>query len=103
MITTKARKRIINKTIEKINKQHLSIKEALFRTLKTEIIEEQDDTYDLKLYAIALRVSISKSLGGDLLAGQGPLDYKSKILIPKLKKIKGLIIYNVGGIDQVAK
>ena len=37
----------------------------------------------------------------ELLSGKGPLDYKAKELIPGLKQIKGLIVYNIGDIEQV--
>ncbi len=37
----------------------------------------------------------------ELLSGKGPLDYKQKELIPGLKQIKGLIVYNIGDIEQV--
>ena len=39
----------------------------------------------------------------ELSMGSQPKDYRTKILIPSLKKIKGLIVYNIGGVDQVAK
>jgi hypothetical protein len=39
----------------------------------------------------------------ELQGGQQPKDFRTKILIPKLKQIKGLIVYNIGGVDQVAK
>ena len=114
----------------------------MFKTLETKkVVKEADDQYDLLLYAIPVRISISKDLGGDktqtfneirgiegvtvvrdiegtareddknyystvvikfeLLSGVGPLDYKGKELAPGLKKIKGLIVYNIGDIQQV--
>jgi|TARA_E500000305_G_C3896258_1_gene176530 hypothetical protein len=39
----------------------------------------------------------------ELSKGEQPKDFRRKILIPTLKRVKGLIVYNVGGIDQVAK
>ena len=39
----------------------------------------------------------------ELSRGEQPKNFRRQILIPTLKKIKGLIGYNVGGIDQVAK
>tara|TARA_R100000234_G_scaffold111630_1_gene84739 strand:- start:651 stop:1004 length:354 start_codon:yes stop_codon:yes gene_type:complete len=39
----------------------------------------------------------------ELQGGQQPKDFRTKILIPSLKKIKGFIVYNIGGVDQVAK
>ena len=39
----------------------------------------------------------------ELTAGRGPLDFRSKVLIPHLKKIKGLVVYNIGGVDQVVQ
>ena len=52
----------------------------------------QDPSYELKLF-------VKFKLGG----GQQPKDFRTKILIPKLKVIKGFIVYNIGGVDQVAK
>ena len=103
----------------------------------------QDPNYELRLFAIPFRCSISKTLGGDKtdtfneirgipgvttvtdvpgtireddksyfstvvvkferLRGQGPVDFRTKVLIPALKTIQGLVVYNLGGIDQVAK
>ena len=39
----------------------------------------------------------------ELKRGQQPKDFRTKILIPSLKRIKGFIVYNIGGVDQVAK
>ena len=39
----------------------------------------------------------------ELSAGKQPKDFRTKILIPQLKIIKGLIVYNIGGVDQVTK
>ena len=39
----------------------------------------------------------------ELATGQQPKDFRSKVLIPQLKIIKGFIVYNIGGVDQVAK
>tara|TARA_R110000824_G_scaffold100287_2_gene238511 strand:- start:1383 stop:1814 length:432 start_codon:yes stop_codon:yes gene_type:complete len=39
----------------------------------------------------------------ELSTGQQPKDFRTKVLIPQLKGIKGFIVYNIGGVDQVAK
>ncbi len=39
----------------------------------------------------------------ELRSGQQPKDFRTKVLIPQLKLIKGLIVYNIGGVDQVRK
>ena len=39
----------------------------------------------------------------ELTRGGQPKDFRRKTLIPRLKKIKGMIVYNVGGVDQVVK
>ncbi len=134
--------RIVRNVMKRLGTKSPLIREALFRTLETKkVVKEADDAYDLLLYAIPVRISIAKSLGGDktqtfnevrgiegvtvvrdiegtareddknyystvvikfeLLSGVGPLDYKSKELIPGLKQIKGLIVYNIGDIQQV--
>ena len=122
------------------------INESFFKPLEPLINEDpaaQDTTYELKLFVMPARCSISKSLGGDktdtfneirgilgvttvtdalgtvreddknyystilikfeLLVGKGPLDYRTKILIPGIKKVKGMVVYNIGDINQVAK
>jgi len=134
--------RIVRSVMKRLGTKSPLIREALFKTLeKKKVVKEADDAYDLLLYAIPVRISIAKSLGGDktqtfneirgiegvtvvrdiegtareddknyystvvikfeLLSGVGPLDYKGKELIPGLKKIKGLIVYNIGDIEQV--
>tara|TARA_R110000851_G_scaffold121908_3_gene250968 strand:- start:1069 stop:1422 length:354 start_codon:yes stop_codon:yes gene_type:complete len=55
-------------------------------------VREDDNNY----YSTIL---VKFELGG----GQQPKDFRTKILIPKLKVIKGFIVYNIGGVDQVAK
>ena len=134
--------RIVRNVMKRLGTKSPLIREALFKTLETKkVVKEADDAYDLLLYAIPVRISISKDLGGDktqtfneirgiegvtvvrdiggtareddknyystvvikfeLLSGVGPLDYKGKELIPGLKKIKGLVVYNIGDIEQV--
>jgi hypothetical protein len=134
--------RIVRNVMKRLGTKSPLIREALFKTLETKkLVKEDDDAYDLLLYAIPVRISISKDLGGDktqtfneirgiegvtvvrdvegtareddknyystvvikfeLLSGKGPLDYKGKELIPGLKKIKGLAVYNIGDIQQV--
>ena len=134
--------RIVRNVMKRLGTKSPLIREALFKTLeKKKVVKEADDAYDLLLYAIPVRISISKDLGGDktqtfneirgiegvtvvrdiegtareddknyyttviikfeLLSGKGPLDYKGKELIPGLKQIKGLIVYNIGDIEQV--
>tara|TARA_R100000234_G_scaffold111631_1_gene84742 strand:- start:651 stop:1004 length:354 start_codon:yes stop_codon:yes gene_type:complete len=39
----------------------------------------------------------------ELIGGKQPKDFRTKIMIPELKKIKGLIVYNIGGVEQVRK
>jgi len=134
--------RIVRNVMKRLGTKSPLIREALFKTLETKkLVKEDDEQYDLLLYAIPVRISISKQFGGDktqtfnevrgiegvtvvrdiegtareddknyystvvikfeLLSGVGPLDYKGKELIPGLKKIKGLIVYNIGDIEQV--
>ena len=133
---------IVNKVMKRLGTKSPLIREALFKTLeKKQLVQEIDDQYELLLYAIPVRISIAKSLGGDktqtfneirgiegctvvrdiqgtareddknyystvvikfeLLSGKGPMDYKAKELIPGLKQVKGLIVYNIGDIEQV--
>jgi hypothetical protein len=134
--------RIVRNVMKRLGTKSPLIREALFKTLETKkLVKEDDEQYDLLLYAIPVRISIAKSLGGDktqtfneirgiegvtvvrdiqgtsreddknyystvvikfeLLSGKGPMDYKSKELIPGLKQIKGLIVYNIGDVEQV--
>jgi len=137
-----AQEAIVRNVMKRLGTNSPLIREALFKTLeKKQLVQEVDDQYDLLLYAIPVRVAISKELGGDktatfneirgvegvtvvrdiqgtareddknyystliikfeLLSGKGPLDYKQKQLIPGLKQVKGLVVYNIGDIEQV--
>tara|TARA_R110000823_G_scaffold231312_2_gene358037 strand:- start:723 stop:1406 length:684 start_codon:yes stop_codon:yes gene_type:complete len=133
---------IVNRVMKRLGTNSPLIREALYKSLeKKQIVQEIDTQYELLLYAIPVRISIAKSLGGDktqtfneirgiegctvvrdiqgtareddknyystvvikfeLLSGKGPMDYKAKELIPGLKQVKGLIVYNIGDIEQV--
>ena len=134
--------KIIKEVMKRLGTKSPLIREALFKTLETKkIVKEDDSSFDLRLYALPIRISVSKSIGGnkdetfnmirgiegvtiardiegtareddknyystvvikfELLAGLGPLDYKAKELMPGLNTIKGLVIYNVGDIQEV--
>ena len=134
--------RIVRNVMKRLGTKSPLIREALFKTLETKkLVKEDDSSFDLRLYAIPIRISVSKSVGGnkdetfnmirgiegvtiardiegtareddknyystvvikfELLAGLGPLDYKAKELMPGLDAIKGLIVYNVGDIQEV--
>ena len=133
--------KIIKEVMKRLGTKSPLVREQVEKSLRAKLIREADDTYELLLYAIPIRCSIGKDLGGDktqtfneirgiegvtvvrdiegtareddknyystvvikfeLLSGVGPLDYKGKELVPGLKKIKGLIVYNIGDIQQV--
>ena len=58
--------RIVRNVMKRLGTKSPLIREALFRTLETKkVVKEADDAYDLLLYAIPVRISISKDLGGD--------------------------------------
>jgi hypothetical protein len=58
--------RIVRSVMKRLGTNSPLIREALFKTLETKkVVKEADDQYDLLLYAIPIRISIAKSLGGD--------------------------------------
>ena len=140
-----AQEAIVRNVMKRLGTNSPLIREALFKTLEKKLIKEKapDPNYELRLFAIPVRVAISKQLGGDktdtfneirgitactvvrdiegtarednknfystlvikfeLLGGHGPLDYKTKELIPGLKSIKGMVVYNIGDAEEVRK